>query len=211
MTVKTQLGLLALAVGLFCPPVSNAAIIYSIQSVAASAGDVDDQFDVFVTNTGAPVNIVAFAFEVNVSSTDVTLTKTTTATTTQTYIFNSNSLFGPQINLLTPGQLMDGSDGAASGSTTLGTGVSFGLGRVFFDISPSALSQVANLTFNTSSAASSLTNDQIPAQTVPIDTFGTATITIAGVAVPEPGGIGFVGIGLAAIFAAARRMTRSHI
>ncbi len=145
MSVKKQFGLLAMAVGLFLPAASKAAIIASIQSVAGLPGDTNDQFDVFVTNTGAPINIIAFAFEVDVSSPDVTLNQTTTATAIQTYIFNGNSSFGPIINLLGPGQSMDGSDGANSGSTTLSTGASFGLGRVFFDINPLALSQVATI------------------------------------------------------------------
>ena len=63
-----------------------------------TAGSSNDSFDVVLQNTGpSAVTVAGFSFGLT-SSSNVTFTDVTTATA-MTYIFNGNSLFGPDIVL----------------------------------------------------------------------------------------------------------------
>jgi hypothetical protein len=133
-----KFGLLAAAC-IFASAPAYASLSFSIQSVAASPGDTGDTFDVLLTDTDAsPVSIAGFNFTLQVSDpTDITFTGVFTTTTTATYIFDGNSLSGPEIDdQLTP--TIIASDVAATGSTTLNSGDVVGLGQVVFNVSPTA-------------------------------------------------------------------------
>jgi hypothetical protein len=162
---------------------ARAGIVVSLQSVSASAGSSGNTFEVDVTNTGAPVDIAAFSFEISVApSSGVNFTGADVSTASSLYIFAGNSAFGPNIDTLT-GTTLDASDLAVSGATTLGTGATLALGRVFFSVATSAPLGAAAVSF-TGFPATSLTAMDL--SNIPIDTLsnnGTITITAA---VPEP-------------------------
>jgi PEP-CTERM motif len=161
---------------------ARGGIVVSLQSVSASAGTSGNTLEVDVSNTGAPVDIASFSFEISVApSSGVTFTGADISTAT-TYIFAGNSAFGPNIDTLT-GTTLDASDLAVSGATTLGTNETLALGRVLFNVASSAPLGAAAVTF-TGFPATSLTAMDL--SNIPIDTLsnnGTITITAA---VPEP-------------------------
>jgi hypothetical protein len=172
---------------------TQAAVIVSATSVSANAGDTNDALDVFLTNTGpSSISVDGFNFEITVSGTDVTFTSTTTATTVGPYIFGADSLFGPVISTLSPGQTMDGSDIDALGAVTIGSGATVGLGHVFFNVNPAAAPQTAAVTFVPAGTALSDVNGG----PVNINTLTPGTITILS-SVPEPATFGMLGFVLA--------------
>ena len=135
-------------------------------------------------NTGAPVDVASFSFEIAVAAgSGVSFTGADINTSVNTYIFAGNSAQGPDIATLT-GTTLDASDNAASGSTTLGTNSSLALGRVFFDVASAASVGAVTLSL-TPYPATGLTDPNLA--NIPIDTLngGTITITSSGV-VPEP-------------------------
>jgi hypothetical protein len=163
---------------------ARADLLLTAQSVTATAGSVNDVFDVYITNTGtAAVDVEAFSFEINTTSSNITFQQATTGTTLDPYIFAGNSLFGPVISTSTPGQTLDASDVAAmpNSFTVVNPGVSFGLGQIYFDVASGATNQVAPVNFNTSSAFTSVSD---PAgNLLPLD-FASGNITVSSV--PEP-------------------------
>ena len=183
---------LALAAGFivaFAASPARAGIVYSIQSVNASAG----AFDVLLSNTGnSAVNIDGFSFEVSVSTPSgpaVTLTDATISTTADPYIFVGNSLFGPDILLGTSngGKTLDASDayGTANADISLAAGATVGLGHVIF--SAVGLSSTATVSFTPAGSqypANSL-SDHL-GDNIVITSFGTGTITPTVSSVPEP-------------------------
>src|SRR5205807_9645410 len=119
--------------------------------------------------------------EILASSADVTFTDATTATVSQPYIFSGNSLFGPDIVTSSPGQTLDASDFVATplSSTTIAAGGIFGLGRIFFDVSPSAtVPETVTVSFNAGNSSLSDANGN----SIAIDSFQSGTIDV----VPEP-------------------------
>jgi hypothetical protein len=162
---------------------ARADLLLTAQSVTAKPGDVNDLFNVYITNLGAAaVDVESFNFEINTTSTDITFEQATTATTLYPYIFAGNSLFGPVISFSSPGQTLDAADTTAnSGFTTVNPGASFGLGLISFDVAPGAPNQVAPVNFNTSPAATSISD---PAGHPLTLDFASGNITVT--AVPEP-------------------------
>ena len=162
---------------------ARGGIVVSVQSVSASAGTSGNTLEVDVTNTGAPVDIASFSFEISVApGSGVSFTGADINTST-TYIFAGNSAFGPNIDTLT-GTTLDASDIAVSGSTTLGTGATLALGRALFSVAFSAPLGAAAVSF-TGFPATSLSAMDL--SDIPIDTLSNGTITITpATAVPEP-------------------------
>jgi hypothetical protein len=162
--------------------VARADLLLTSESVTARPGDVNDLFNIYITNLGtAPVDVAAFNFEINTTSTDITFEQATDATTLFPYIFAGNSLFGPMISTSSPGQTLDASDIAATpGSfTEVNPGASFGLGLISFNVAPGAPRQVAPVNFNPSSAFTSVSDAAGNLQTLD---FASGDITV----VPEP-------------------------
>ena len=175
---------------------ARAGLIVSVSSVSAAAGSTGDTLEVDVTNTGAPVDIAAFGFEISVpAASGVTFTGADDNTTANIYIFAGNSAFGPNIGMVSMGGTqLDGTDIAAAGSTTLGTGATLGLGNVFFDVSSMASPGPVTVTL-VPDPGTTLTD---PNQgNISIDTLNNGTITITGgTTVPEPSALISATLGL---------------
>jgi hypothetical protein len=178
------MALAALIAFLAGAQVARADLLLTAESVTAKAGDVNDLFNVYVTNLGtAPVDVAAFNFEINTTSTAITFEEATDATTLFPYVFAGNSLFGPVISTSSPGQTLDASDIAAAPNsfTVVNPGASFGLGLISFNVAPAAPNQVAPVNFNPNSAFTSVSDQFGNLQTLD---FASGNITVT--AVPEP-------------------------
>jgi len=153
------------------------------------------------TNTQS-FNVAGFQFELQVpSSSGVQFTNATTSTAAATYIFAGNSIadsfFGGSLIVSPPpppatNDLL-GSDTVATPLTftTLNPGDSFGLGFISFTVDASAapgIVPVSIIPFDISTAPSGtlISDNQIPASSIPFTT-SDGTITIQpGIVVPEP-------------------------
>jgi hypothetical protein len=200
-------ALVAAALILGTAPPARAGIIVSVESVSANQGTSGNTLEVDVTNTGTPVDIASFSFEIVVAAgSGVTFTGADINTSPNTYIFAGNSLFGPKIDTVT-GTTLDASDIAVSGSTTLGTNSTLALGRVFFDVASSA--PVGPVTVSlTPFPFTSLTDPNV--NDIHIDTLSSGTITISGTSVvPEPTALVSATLGVLASAWFVRRMRRS--
>lgn len=146
--------------------------------VAGSTGN----FDVLLTNTsGAAVSVGGFFFEVNSGNADLKFTDATTATASS-YIFGGTSVFGPDIMTKNTGLVLDASD---LGTGPLASGATRGLGHVLFNASPTAPTELVNLTLS-AFPATSLADPS--GANLPINTLTGGSIQITGraSAVPEP-------------------------
>jgi PEP-CTERM motif len=213
--MKRTLGIFtAVCAAILFGSVARASTTYSIQppTVAASPGDVGDAFDVVLTNNGpSSILVQSFAFEVSVTDADVTLTGADFSTGAFTYIFAGNSF--DQNNFLplntTSGQTLDGSDGTSDGAgITLTSGQSLALGRVLFDISPTAATGPFTVSFTGTPAVGDSNNLTGPGPSftpINVDSFSSGTITITSSSVPEPSSLWLV---LGGMVAVAVRRTR---
>jgi hypothetical protein len=162
-----------------------AGITISLTPASATAGSTGNSFEVDLTNSGSSsVTVGGFSFELSIANPNISLTSANTATTA-IYVFSGDSLFGPNISTSSPGQIMDASDidSILMTGTTINPGSTFGLGRVFFDVSANATPSVTPVnisTFPNTSLSDSLGNN------LPIDVLSAGRITIAGTTVPEP-------------------------
>jgi hypothetical protein len=184
-------------------------IVVSVQSVSALQGTSGNSLEVDVQNTGAPVDIAAFSFEITVAAgSGVSFTGADFSTATNTYIFAGNSAQGP--NIATPSgspSILDASDNATSGSTTLGTNSTLALGRVFFDVASSAPPGPVTV-FLTPYPSTSLTGPNL--NDIPVDTLTNGAITILTQnVVPEPAALVSATLGLLAGTWLVRTMRRS--
>lgn len=173
-------------------------------------GATNNSFDVLLTNTGTDVDIAGFSFEVLSSSTDITFTDATSGSTTP-YIFGITGLFSPDIINpgSTPGSSIGASDLATSSDALLQTGDVVSLGRVFFDVSPTAAPQTVYFSFS-GFPGTSLSDDF--GLDIPIDTFFTGQFSITGSTSPVPEPTPFVllaaTVSLFAIFRWPKRLAR---
>ena len=186
---------------------ARAGIIVSVESVSANQGTTGNTLEVDVLNTGTPVDIASFSFEITVATgRGVSFTGADINTLVNTYIFAGNSAQGPNIDTLT-GTTLDASDNAASGSTTLGTNSTLALGRVLFDVASSAPGGPVTVSL-TPFPSTSLTDPNL--NDIPIDTLSSGTITISGTSVvPEPTALVSATVGLLASAWFVRRTRRS--
>jgi hypothetical protein len=198
-----KLGLLVAAGTLYSVP-AYADLILSIEPVTATPGSTGDTFDVLLTDIGSPgVSIAGFIFEIAASDPAITFTGVFTSTATATYVFNGNSLFGPEIDTQTSPSVI-AQDLALSGFTTLNSGDVVGLGQVFFDVSPAAAAGPITLSFMGGAAGNNLSD---PAgNNVAITTLTSGTINVT---TPEPSTFLLILAGTAALWAWNRRRVRS--
>ena len=182
----TMLVLGAAAFLLYSVPVRADSLEISIESpFNVNAGTSGNGFDVLLTNLSGPaVSLAGLTFEISVPSTDVQLSEANTATLLDPYIFNGNSLFGPNITVANTGQDLKASDlySAIGSGITLGAGATVGLGHILFDVSATAHSETVPVTF-AAFPATSLSDDL--SNNVPINTLTNGQIDIIGT-VPEP-------------------------
>lgn len=207
----------AMGICLLLTPAARGSIVFSMDPVAASPGDIGDGFDVLITNVGGPsVDIASFSWEIMTTDTNILFTSATTAAGVGTYIFAGGDSFA---DLVDSGVIsIDGLDHTLPGQkilssdlhftpltgTTLNDGDTFSLGRVFFDVAGGAApGEVATLTF-IPDPGSSLADSSQNANGILIDTLTPGAITIVD-AVPEPGSWGLTLVGLLALGAGAAR------
>ena len=186
---------------------ARADLVVSVGSTSVDAGTTDNPLDVELTNTGpAAITIGGFTFGVSVGNSNISFTDANTSTVL-TYIFEGNSLFGPDLTGPTSGQSLDTSDvfAGANNGTTLGAGTTLGIGHLLFDVS--ALAGTGAFAVSLSAPFTSVSD--INANTIPIDSLSAGKITIEGPSeIPEPGTMGILLAGVAAI-AGARRLRKA--
>jgi hypothetical protein len=199
--------ILATAV-LLCPTPARATAILSIQSVIASSPSGGNEFDVVLTNTGpSSITVGGFGFELTTSDANITFTSATISTILFAYVFSGHSLFGPTISTSAPGQTIDASDffDTANMGAVIGSGMSVGLGHVFFDVAggdtpgPKPVDFTA---FPVTNLSDNLGNNI---------TFNSSpgTITIASSAVPEPSSLLLTLLGFPVLAWAGKRLRQS--
>jgi hypothetical protein len=194
-----KFAVLAVA-GVLCSIPAYGDLIVSTESVSAAQGSTGNTFDVLLTDTGpSSVSIGGFIFEIATSDPDITFTGAFISTATAPYIFAGNSLFGPEIDTQISPSLI-AQDLAATGSTSLTSGETVGLGQIFFNVSPTAATGPFAVSFTGGTAGNDLSDPT--GKSIPINTFTGGTITIN---TPEPSSIFLTLAGIAALAALRRR------
>jgi hypothetical protein len=183
------LAMLGAAAVLAAASQARADLIVSVQSVTANAGSTGNMLEVDLRNTGpgATVPIGAFSFGLSTTNPGITFTQATTATTLAPYIFDGQSLFGPNITN-TSGTSLTAADAFATigSGTSLGQGVTEGLGKVFFNVAAGTTPGPVTVTV-TPYPTTSLSDTTIPIpNNIPITTLNSGTITIPGTTPPGP-------------------------
>jgi PEP-CTERM motif-containing protein len=198
----------ALAIGFAAVPAQAAALSLTITvgSTSAGQGTAGNFLDVLLSDTGSAQNVAGVTFEISVPiASGITFTAINESTAT-TYIFlgdsfDAISLGDPVISDGTanpgPGTTIDASDLSDSGvGRTVNTGNTFGLGRVFFNVSASAPVGPVTVTL-AGGPATSLSDSNL--SNVPfLGINGTITVTGSG-AVPEPATLRLLLAGLPAL------------
>ena len=174
---------LLLAGNVFAGPIGLSVFV---QPVTSSPGDAGDTFELTVTNTGdQAVTVAGFGFGVSVSDADITLQDATITTLLNPYIFDGNSLFGPDILAGTDGVSLDAADiYSGDGGMILNPGDSFGLGEVSFDVAAGALPGIYTVALSTSDANTNFSDPD--GGSIPIAAFNDGSIMIADNTTPEP-------------------------
>lgn len=176
----------AILLSAFAPPRAQAdGLTVSLSPLSdVPAGSTGNGFDVLLTNgSAAAVSIDGFFFGVSSSSADVTFTDATTSSSTAPYIFDGDSLFGPDIiGAGSTATDISGSDiGLSSFVLTAGTTVA--LGHVLFDVSPTAPTET--VTFDVDDfPGTSLSDDA--GNGSPISTLNGGQFEIIGASAPVP-------------------------
>jgi hypothetical protein len=179
-----------------------AATIISVSNVTnVPVGSTGNTLEVDLTNTGpSAVEIGAFSFEIAVTQATFQQADVMTA---NPYIFAGDSLFGPIISTSAPGPVLDASDvfDVIDSGVTLGPGTTVGLGRVFFDVSPSATpGSVLPVLLQGSDIQTSLAD--FAGNDVAITTLNDGSITLSSggtAAVPEPSKWALLGMAAATL------------
>jgi hypothetical protein len=189
--------LLATLLGLTLTASARADLIIVAESAVANAPSSNNNLEVILQNTGpGSVTIGAFSFGVSVTGTGINFTQADINTTTAPYIFNGNSLFGPSISTSTGPSLTASDADADPAGATLAAGSTVGLGRLFFDVSPSAAPGPHAVTiapFPTTSLSDPFAND------VPVTSFVDGQILVVStLVVPEPAALWSAAVALVA-------------
>jgi hypothetical protein len=187
---------LALSLGLACAATSaRADLVLGIADGSATPGSSTNSFDVTLTNTGMrSVDIAGFSFEISTTSNEVTLTDVNIGTQ-GTYIFNGNSLFGPDITNVTspplPPTAISASDNYATpnAGVTLSSGQTLDLGHVLFSLAQNTPLTPIQLMFSGFPVTSLNAPDGYTFQHVTDAPPGALTIPVVASAVPEPGSL----------------------
>jgi hypothetical protein len=201
--------LFAVVAMITCAGQARASSILTIGSLVASSPSSNNAFDVTLTNTGpAALTIGGFSFGISVSDPHVVFTSVTTSTVSP-YVFDGQSLFGPNIDTAPAGQSAIASDlFAVFGSgTTIGAGVTVGLGHVLFNILPGASGPIPVTFISAQTSLSDALGNNLT-----VNSLVGGTITVPGASVPEPASLMLLGLGLAPLATArARAFVRKHL
>jgi len=184
---------------------AGATTILTIQSILASSPSSGNTFEVDLTNTGAPLVINTFSFELMMADTHFNFTSVTDGTLLNPYIFAGHSLFGPNLDFPpASGQMVTASDSydTPSAGATIGTGLTVALGQVFIDVSAGLAAGPYSVSFI--SAGTSLSDPN--GNPITIDSEIPGTITIGGAGVPEPSTLGLFGLGAVALAFIGKRL-----
>ena len=162
-------------------PSARAGLIFSIESKTVHDMSQGNSLDVTLTNTGSvSVSVGGFAFEVNSPSSHIQFTSATVDTTLAPYIFGTQSLFGPRIDI-SSGVTLVASDlyGVVASGVEVGSGQTVGLGHLYFD---STSTQVEKIRINFSLFPGSSLSDG-NGNDLAITTLLDGVVSV----VPEPG------------------------
>lgn len=200
-----MVSVVAAALGLFGAGASaDAALVVTLQpTITAPQGSSNNFFDVFLSNTGpTSFNIVGYQVKLDIGNTLAAFTGTVTEATSlpaSQYLFAGPANSGISPTPLTPQSLLYSDNVAtAADAATVGPGNVFGLGRVFFNVSPAApLASLIPVTVDPSQTSFLLSDF---ATTVTPTAVNSDILVTAPAAVPEPssfllllaaGGVGF--------------------
>jgi len=193
--------------------IGHASVIMNLQPVSAAAGSTGNTFDVTLTNTGpGAITIGGFSFGLSVGTSDLSFTGVSTATTASPYVFDAESLFGPDISIQPPnlpGQELEAEDIFAGplGGSVIGSGVTEGLGHVTFNLAPAT--PPGGIQINFIGADDSLSDPD--GESIAFSTAGGAVTVTGSASVPEPATFGFLGMAFAVILVSrAGRKRRTY-
>jgi hypothetical protein len=195
--------IVAVGLLLFVTLPSQAALIVTAGSTAVAAGG-SGSIDVTLTNTGpSSVTVGAFSFGLSTASANISFTGATTSTASP-YIFDGNSLFGPNIDTTVGATLIASDLDSDPAGATVAAGATVGLGHVLFNVASGAPAGPVAITvtpFPTTSLSDPLGGN------LAIDTLvpGTITVTRSTAAVPEPSTLLLAGLGWPAAWLLRRR------
>ncbi len=194
-------------------PSASAGVVYSIVPIGPppAAGSNGNVLEVLLANSGpSGISLSTFSFGVTTTDTDVSFVSADTLTTSQPYIFLGNS-FDVQNSLplnFTSGLSLVGSDITASFlDISVGAGQTLALGRVLYNVSPTAALGPFTVAFTTQAGDNNLS--QADGTNIPISTSQTAIITI-GAATPEPATLLLIPAGLLALAWRKRAVQRAQ-
>lgn len=145
-------GLLAAGLSLLWLPAARADLIFSVNDVTAAAGSSGNTtLEVSLTNDGSVATpaIAAFQFQLTVpAASGVTFVAADILTANHPYLFGADTSTPPLSFDAFPNTAFTASDlySITNGGVVLGAQQTFGLGRVTFDVAPSA-SGVVPVTF----------------------------------------------------------------
>jgi hypothetical protein len=192
-------------------PAAHAGLIFSVNDLSAAAGSTDNTtLEVSLTNSGTAASpaIAAFQFQLSIAAgSGVTFTDADIATANHAYIFGANTSTPPLSFDPFPNTGFTASDiyTIPGGGVTLGAGETVGLGRVTFDVAPSA-SGVAPITLVPNFTDSVLDPNGNPID-LPLE-FVDGSITVTAAPVPEPSSLVLAVFGFTAAYAG--RAIRTH-
>jgi hypothetical protein len=201
MKYKTLSLLFAFAT---CVIPAHAGVILALDSVTSNGGDGYLQLTLTNTVGSSAINVGGFSFGLSVANgSGVTFgfpslpSTVVDVVTASNYIFAANSLFGPDISLsgfgTTEAYAADNFD-TPSGGTVVNGGETYGLGRIYYNLSGGAPANPIAVIINQSVAFTSLSDNIGGAIT--IDTFTDGSISAAANGIPEPSTFVLLGGGL---------------
>jgi hypothetical protein len=187
-----------------CVIPAHAGVIFALDSVNSNGGNGYLQLTLTNTAGSSAINVGGFSFGLSVAiGSGLTfgypaLPSTVVDTTTSAnYIFASNSLFGPDISISgfgTNEALAGDNFDIPNGGTVVNGGETYGLGRIYYNLSGGAPAIPIAVTINKSTAFTSLSNNTGGAIT--IDTFTDGSISAGSTGIPEPSTFVLLGGGL---------------
>lgn len=173
---------MAVALAMSAMPASGDVVIFIAGPVLAAPGSSGNTIEVDVQNTGAPILIAGFDFEITANS--VVDFTGANFSTSALYVFSGDSFdqaYSQPLNTST-GISLSAADISNSGAgVTLGTGQTLGLAQVTFDVSPAAALGLVTVSFSADASNTNLSDPD--GDSIAIDSLLGGTIDVA---VPEP-------------------------